>query len=81
MYKNGMKFHMLMFMNAWVMLVLMKCKCQMQSLTLGCYSSGGGVGGSDAGTAVPPYRSDSDGGGGGVGRDGGALPPNTCVPC
>ena len=32
-----MKFHMLMFMNAWMMLVLMKCKCQMQFLTLGCY--------------------------------------------
>ena len=29
---------MLMVMNAWMMLVLMKCKCQMQSLTLGCYS-------------------------------------------
>ena len=29
MYKNEMKFHMLMFMNAWIMLVLMKCKCQM----------------------------------------------------
>ena len=28
---------MLMLMNAWMMLVLMKCKCQMQSLTLGCY--------------------------------------------
>ena len=27
-YKNEMKFHMLMFMNAWMMLVLMKCKCQ-----------------------------------------------------
>ena len=38
MYKNEMKFHMLMFMNAWMMLVLMKCKCQMQCLTLGCYS-------------------------------------------
>ena len=25
-YKNEMKFHMLMFMNAWMMLVLMKCK-------------------------------------------------------
>ena len=33
-----MKFHMLMFMNAWMMLVLMKCKCQMQCLTLGCYN-------------------------------------------
>ena len=32
-----MKFHKLMFMNAWMMLVLMKCKCQMQCLTLGCY--------------------------------------------
>ena len=32
-----MKFHMLMFMNVWMMLVLMKCRCQMQSLTLGCY--------------------------------------------
>ena len=28
---------MLMLMNAWMMLVLMKCKCQMQCLTLGCY--------------------------------------------
>ena len=37
MYKNEMKFHMLLFMNAWMMLVLMKCKCQMKSLTLGCY--------------------------------------------
>ena len=26
-----------MLMNAWMMLVLMKCKCQMQCLTLGCY--------------------------------------------
>ena len=33
-----MKFHMLMFMNAWMMLVLMKCKCQMQCLTQGCYN-------------------------------------------
>ena len=32
-----MKFHMLMLMNEWMMLVLMKCKCQMQCLTLGCY--------------------------------------------
>ena len=38
MYKNEMKFHMLMFINAWMMLVLMKCRCQMQSLTLGCYT-------------------------------------------
>ena len=37
-YRNDMKFHMLMFMNAWMMLVLMKCKCQMQCLTLGCYT-------------------------------------------
>ena len=37
MYKNEMKFHMLMFMNAWMMLVCMKCRCQMQCLTLGCY--------------------------------------------
>ena len=29
---------MLMLMNAWMMLVLMKCKCQMQCLTLGCYT-------------------------------------------
>ena len=28
---------MLMLMNAWMMLVLMKCKCQMQCSTLGCY--------------------------------------------
>ena len=26
MYKNKMKFHMLMFMNAWMMPVLMECK-------------------------------------------------------
>ena len=39
-YKNEMKFHMLMFMNAWMMLVLMKCKWQMQCLTLGCYTRG-----------------------------------------
>ena len=37
MYKNEMNFHMLMFMNAWMMLVLMKCRCQMQCLTPGCY--------------------------------------------
>ena len=42
MHKNEMKFHMLMFMNAWMMLVLMKCKCQMSCLTLGCYSNTGG---------------------------------------
>ena len=30
-----MKFHMLMFMNGWMMIGLMKCKCQMQCLTLG----------------------------------------------
>ena len=36
--KNKMKFHMLMLMNSWMMLVLMKCKCQMQCLTLGCYT-------------------------------------------
>ena len=35
---NEMKLRMLMLMNAWMMLVLMKCKYQMQSLTLGCYS-------------------------------------------
>ena len=34
-----MKFHMLMLMNAWMMLVLMKLKCQMQCLTLGCYKN------------------------------------------
>ena len=34
-----MKFHMLMPMNEWMMLVLMKCKCQMQCLTLGCYNN------------------------------------------
>ena len=33
-----MKFHMLMFMNAWMMIVLMKCKCQLQCLTLECYT-------------------------------------------
>ena len=32
-----MNFHMLKLMNEWMMLVLMKCKCQMQCLTLGCY--------------------------------------------
>ena len=36
--KNKMKFHMPMLMNAWMMLVLMKCRCQMQCLTLGCYT-------------------------------------------
>ena len=30
---------MLMLMNAWMMLVLMKCMCQMQCLTLGCYTA------------------------------------------
>ena len=39
MYKNEMKFRMLMFMNAWMILVLMKCRCPMQCLTLGCYTS------------------------------------------
>ena len=34
---NEMKLHMLMLMNEWMMLVLMKCKSQMQCLTLGCY--------------------------------------------
>ena len=34
-----MKFHMLMLMNEWMMLVLMKCKCKMQCLTLGCYTA------------------------------------------
>ena len=34
-----MKFHMFMLMNAWMMLVLIKCKCQMQCLTLGCYTT------------------------------------------
>ena len=38
-----MKFHMLMFMNTGMMLVLMKCRCQMQCLTLGVI-------------APPPYR-------------------------
>ena len=33
---------MLMLMNAWMMLVLMKCKYQMQCLTLGYYSAGHG---------------------------------------
>ena len=37
-FKNKMKFHMLMLINAWMMLVLMKCKWQMQCLMLGCYS-------------------------------------------
>ena len=39
-----MKLHMLMLMNAWMMLLLMKCKCQMQWLTLGCYTNIGQVG-------------------------------------
>ena len=30
-----MKFHMLMFMNAWMMLVLMKCRCQNAKLNIG----------------------------------------------
>ena len=34
---DEMKLHMLMLMNAWMILVLMKCKCQRQCLTLGCY--------------------------------------------
>ena len=34
---NEMKLHMLMLMNAWMMHVLIKCKFQMQCLTLGCY--------------------------------------------
>ena len=42
-YKNEMKFHMLMFMNEWMMLVLIKCKCQMQSLTIGVLQGGPGV--------------------------------------
>ena len=33
-----MKFHMLMFVNAWMMLVLMKCKSQLQCLTQRCYN-------------------------------------------
>ena len=33
---NEMKLHTLLLMDAWMMLVLMKCKCQMQCLTLGC---------------------------------------------
>ena len=37
---NEMKLHMLILMNVWMMLVLMKCKWQMQCLTLGCYISG-----------------------------------------
>ena len=37
MYQNEMKFHMLVFMNVWMMLVLKKCKCKMQCLTLGSY--------------------------------------------
>ena len=32
-----MKFHMLMLMNEWMMFVLVKCKCQIQCLTLRCY--------------------------------------------
>ena len=56
MYKNEMKFHMLMFMNAGMMLVLMKCRCQMQCLTLGCYTNSwhwGGAGGALTRGAVP----------------------------
>ena len=41
MYKNEMKFHMLMFMNAWMMLVLLKYRCQMQCLTLECCTHSG----------------------------------------
>ena len=37
-----MKFHMLILMNEWMMLVLMKCKFQMQFLTLGCYIASDG---------------------------------------
>ena len=33
-----MKFHMLMLMNEWVMLMLMQMKVQSASLTLGCYN-------------------------------------------
>ena len=29
---------MLMLMNAWMMLVLIKYKCQMQCLKIGCYN-------------------------------------------
>ena len=36
-YKNEMKFHMLIFMNAWMMLVLMNADAKMQSLTQECY--------------------------------------------
>ena len=36
---NEMKLLMLMLMNAWMMLVLMKFKCQMQCLALGCYNT------------------------------------------
>ena len=39
MCKNEMKFHMLISMNAWMMLVLMKCKCKLQCLTQRCYIS------------------------------------------
>ena len=38
-----MKFHMLMLMNEWMMLVLMKCKCQMPCLTLRCYNRPNGL--------------------------------------
>ena len=40
-YKNEMKFHMLMFMNVWMMLVLMKCKCQNAKLNTGVLQSPG----------------------------------------
>ena len=36
---NEMKLLMLMLMNALMMLVLIKCKRQMQCLTLGCYTA------------------------------------------
>ena len=38
-YKNEMKFHILMFMNAWMMLMLMKCKCKLRCLTQRCYKN------------------------------------------
>ena len=44
MYKNEMKLHMLMFMNAWMMLVFMKYKCQMKCLTLGVTEAVGPMG-------------------------------------
>ena len=52
---NDMKLHMLMLMNAWMMLVLMECKCQMQCLTLGCYIRRLSVHDLEAATSIPQH--------------------------